>query len=335
MCFEKTVMTSREFGLINHHLVSEPVREGMQMWQAIGTMGEILLSENQSEEFCVWHIEYNILEDVTLTLQQEPPSASIGLSFSLKKNIPYLIKNLRSGVAKRNHYNLTFLPESHCELSLRKGEYESFGVEFKPEFLRKLGGDNAPLFLEFVLSVLEGRPSSITDAHHVATSQIMDIVDELVHFRYPGVMPRLYIKSKVVDLLRLSIENIHTANKDTVIKGVSSSDLKALTGVREYILTNLGNPGTLPEIAIRTGMNEFKLKTGFKKAFGKSVIAFVHEQRLLRAKALITETELPMKVIAVKAGYRNLSNFTTAFRKLFGYPPGTLKRGSSQAPPLP
>ena len=93
MCFEKTVMTSREFGLINHRVVSGPVREGMQMWQALGTMGEILLSEIQDEDFCVWHIEYNIKEDVILTLQQEPPTASVGLSFSLKKNIPYLIIN--------------------------------------------------------------------------------------------------------------------------------------------------------------------------------------------------------------------------------------------------
>jgi AraC family transcriptional activator of pyochelin receptor len=332
MCFEKTVMTSREFGLIEHQVLPATIRDGMQMWQATGAMGEILLSEIQEEDFCVWHIEYNIQENVTLTIQQDPPNSSVGLSFSLKKNIPYLIKNLRAGVAKRNHYNLTFLPESHCELSLRKGEYESFGVEFMPEYLRKLGRDNAPLFREFVLSVLEGRPSSITEAHHVANSQIMDIVNELVHFRYPGTMPSLYIKSKVVDLLRLSIENIYTAGKDITTSGISTSDLKALTSVREFILANLDNPGTLPEIAIRTGINEFKLKTGFRKAFGKSVIAFVHEERLLRAKALITETELPMKVIAIKAGYRNLSNFTTAFRKLFGYPPGTLKRGSSEAP---
>lgn len=322
-------MTSREFGLINHEIVSGPVREGTQMWQASGAMGEILLSEIQDDDFCVWHIEYNIREDVTLTIQQEPPNSSVGLSFSLKKNIPYLIKDLRAGVAKRNHYNLTFLPESHCELSLKRGEYESFGIEFKPEYLRKLGKDNAPLFREFVVRVLEGRAASITEAHHIASSQIMDIVTELVHFRYPGTMPRLYIKSKIVDLLRLSIENIYTSDNELTPFGISNTDLKALTGVREFILANLDNPGTLPEIAIRAGMNEFKLKTGFRKAFGKSVIAFVHEERLLRAKALITETDVPMKVIAAKAGYRSLSNFTTAFRKLFGYPPGTLKRGSS------
>jgi len=328
-------MTSREYGLINHEIVSGPVRDGTQMWQAIGAMGEILLSEIQSEDFCVWHIEYNIRKDVTLTLQQDPPNASVGLSFSLKRNIPYLIKNLRGGVARRNHYNLTFLPESHCELSLKKGEYELFGVEFVPEYLSKLGSDNAPLFREFVLSVLEGRASSITETHHVASSQIMDIVEELVHFRYPGVMPKLYIKSKVVDLLRLSIENIYTADKNITTQGISTSDLRALTGVRDFILANLDNPGTLTEIAIRTGMNLFKLKTGFRKAFGKSVIAFVHEERLLRAKALITESDMPMKVIAAKAGYRSLSNFTTAFRKLFGYPPGTLKRGSSDEQSAP
>ncbi|MBT1704902.1 helix-turn-helix domain-containing protein [Chryseosolibacter indicus] len=245
--------------------------------------------------------------------------------------MPYLIKGLNAGVARRNEYNVTFLPEPHCELKLKKGAYESFGIEFKPEYFRKLSKDDAPLFRNFVSAVLEGRPSSITGSHHMATPQIMDVVSELVHFRYPGKMRKLYIRSRVVDLLRLSLENIAMEKEGT--NEISVSDMRALNSVKEYLLENLDNPGSLREISLRTGINEFKLKTGFRKAFGKSVIAFVHEQRLVQAKTMITKTDLPLKVIAMKAGYRNISNFTTAFRKHFGYPPGTLKRNSAAEEP--
>src|SRR5690606_27987920 len=107
-----------------------------------------------------------------------------------------------------------------------------------------------------------------------------------------------------------------------------------VNAVKEYLLANLDNPGTLKEISVRTGVNEFKLKRGFRKVFGKSVMGFVQEARLNLAKEMITNSDSPLKAIAMRAGYRNISNFTTAFRKHFGYSPGTLKRGSSGEKPV-
>lgn len=332
MCFEKTILTSREYGLITHQLHTGFYDDGIQRWHARGHHGEILLSEIQDDDYCVWHIDFLMKSDTTLTIQQIPPRASVGLSFTLKRNMPYAIKGLGTGVARRNQYNLTFLPEPHCELKLKKGAYESFGVEFRPEYLQKLSKDDAPHFHNFVSGVLEGRPSSITDSYHTATPEIMDVVSELVHFRYPGKMRKLYIKSRVVDLLRLSLENIATEREHP--NEISALERRVLNGVKEYLLENLDNPGSLREIALHTGINEFKLKTGFRKAFGKSVIAFVHGERLSRAKVMITKTNLPLKVIAMQAGYRNITNFTTAFRKHFGYPPGTLKRDSTGEEPF-
>lgn len=332
MCFEKTLLTSREYGSMMHQLLPEFDGDGAQRWQASGPHGEILLSEIQDTDYSVWHIDLALQSDLTLTIQQVPPASSVGLAFTLKRNIPYFVNGLRSGIARRNHYNLMFVPESHCELNLKKGEYELFGVEFNPEYLRKLSNDDAPLFRDFVDELLEGRAASIVESHKMATTEIMDVVSELVYFRYPGKMRRLYIKSRVVDLLRLSVENISLEGKSG--DGISAAEIKMVNTVKEYLLTNLDNPGTLKEISIRTGVNEFKLKRGFRKVFGKSVMSFVQEARLTLAKEMITNSDSPLKAIAMRAGYRNISNFTTAFRKHFGYSPGTLKRGSSGEKPV-
>lgn len=327
MCFEKTLLTAKEFGIVGHQQITLSDNNGAQHWEAVGPHGKILMSEIQDDDYCIWHIDFLMQSDTTLTIEQVPPASSVGLSFTLKRNMPYFVKGLMEGVARRNQYNLTFLPESHCEFRLKKGEYEMFGVEFNPEYLRKLSGDDSPLLQEFINSVMERRAASITETHYMATPDIMDVVSELVNFRYPGKMRKLYIKSRVVDLLRLSIENISTEKNS--VNGVSTSDMKALNGVKGHLLQNLDNPGSLGEIAQRMGINEFKLKTGFRKLFGKSVIGFVRDERLRQARELITKTDLPIKVIATKAGYRSITNFTTAFRKRFGYPPGTLKRDSS------
>lgn len=313
---------------MTHRPLPEYHSDGAQRWRASGPHGDILLSEIQENDYSVWHIDFLLQSDVTLTMRKTSPGSSVALAFILKRNVSYAIDGFRTGVAKRNHYNLTFLPESHCELMLKKGDYELFGIEFKPEYLMMLSSDEAPLFRDFISAVAQGRATSIVQSHKMATTEIMDVVSDLAHFRQQDVMmKRLYIRSRVMELLRLAVENI--AAEASLHQEVPASEMKAMNDVREYLLANLNNPGSLSDIALHTGINEFKLKNGFRKMFGKSVIAFVLEERLIRAKAMITNTNVPIKVIATRSGYRNISNFTTAFRKHFGYPPGKLKRGNS------
>lgn len=324
MCFRKVKMFSREFGNITTLPVTTQPGNGVNLWQASGPMGTMIFTEFQDENYSIWHSEYQITTDTRITMQV-PNDSSVGLAFILKRNFGY-VHSLGAGVAKRNHYNLSYLPEAHCEYIFAKGDYATFGIQFTQEYIQRLDMDKFPLFTEFINKINEGIQARITDRHLFATSEMLTIINELLTFRYEGSLPKLFMKSKVVELLRLSLENIsqRTAASRPLI---SASELKLMESVRDCILSKLDNPGTLAEIAQRAGLNQFRLKSSFKKAFGKSVIAFVHEERLNRAKAKIVETDLSMKSIAQIAGYKNLSNFATAFRKLFGYSPGTLKRG--------
>lgn len=325
MDFDKILWRSKEFGAITFYRVQEESSHERRVWTTSGEMGEILMSEIFDENFRVWHMKFIIARHVTILMEPFPPVSFIGLSFSLKKNVAYEVKGLGPSVTRRNHYNFTWVQESNVEFRLKKGDYELFGIEFTTDYFKTLRPEGAPLFHTFVTSVLEGQPSAVMKGHHAATSQIMDIVNDLIRFPYPGTLPDLFMKSKVADLLRLSVENMATDREGA--PALSSQDIKLLHQAKEYLLANLDNPGSLSEIAMRTGINEFKLKNGFRQEFGTTVMAFVHDERLKRAKTLITETALPMKVIAIRAGYRSLPNFTTAFRKRFGYPPGSLRRG--------
>jgi AraC-like DNA-binding protein len=49
--------------------------------------------------------------------------------------------------------------------------------------------------------------------------------------------------------------------------------------------------------------------------------------RLLRALALLRDTEQPVTTIAYDAGWSDLSNFTRTFRRDVGCSPGAFRRG--------
>ncbi|NYZ14605.1 helix-turn-helix transcriptional regulator [Azospirillum sp. RWY-5-1] len=107
---------------------------------------------------------------------------------------------------------------------------------------------------------------------------------------------------------------------------VSPRDRRQLIAARERLLQDLSNPPTIAELAKETGLNQLKLKRGFKALFGHSIYALFQRERMDRARVLlrhhgVTET-------AVTLGYSNISHFSAAFSKQFGVLPREARKGA-------
>lgn len=110
----------------------------------------------------------------------------------------------------------------------------------------------------------------------------------------------------------------------------NQQDLKALQNIYDYILRHLDSPFPhLKELAHQFGINEFKLKKGFKQVFGMTVFKFYLEERLKKAHLMIQHTASSLKVIASKTAFKSFPHFSRTFKKRFGYNPSELKRFSA------
>lgn len=73
----------------------------------------------------------------------------------------------------------------------------------------------------------------------------------------------------------------------------------------------------------------FLSPTQFKKLFtshtGQSPALFITTQRMLKAKALLTNTDLPVQRVAELVGYTDVSAFSRRFSQYFGLPPRLIK----------
>ncbi len=63
----------------------------------------------------------------------------------------------------------------------------------------------------------------------------------------------------------------------------------------------------------------------FKNDCGVSIVRFLNQFRMNRAKELLTETNLPVKAIMEKVGYSNFSYFSNAFYKMFHFYPSEIR----------
>jgi AraC family transcriptional regulator len=88
---------------------------------------------------------------------------------------------------------------------------------------------------------------------------------------------------------------------------------------------NLAEDLTLAEIAREVHMSPYHFSRLFKLSTGFSPHQYIIRQRIERAKALLTNTDLPVSVVAREVGFASPSHFAQQFRRLVGVSPRSFR----------
>ncbi len=96
--------------------------------------------------------------------------------------------------------------------------------------------------------------------------------------------------------------------------------------LHEQLTTIKGKLPTMEELAVQYGCSSRTLNSEFVAVYGQSVVDFITEYRFQRAHNAVRNTTIPLKVLADHLGYTHANNFSNAFRKRFGYAPGSLRK---------
>jgi AraC-like DNA-binding protein len=93
-----------------------------------------------------------------------------------------------------------------------------------------------------------------------------------------------------------------------------------------FIEGHLGQPLLVEKIAGQAFVSPAQLNRLFRAELGQSVMQYVSEQRLQRAKSLLENTTLPVGIISDNLGLRNAVYFSRLFRKSTGMTPLEYRR---------
>ena len=105
-------------------------------------------------------------------------------------------------------------------------------------------------------------------------------------------------------------------------RGSSTTLQRALKLIDEGAL----NGGSLPQLATRLGIGERYLRKLFEQHLGVSPHAVALNQRLLFAKKLLAETQLPLTEVALAAGFGSVRRFNSAVQQQFRLTPTQMRR---------
>jgi AraC-like DNA-binding protein len=144
-----------------------------------------------------------------------------------------------------------------------------------------------------------------------------------------GQLKILFAQSKVLEYLcALSVHmgDALVASASVSQPRLNSRKRETVRALHDYLAQMEGKLPSLIELAERFGMSARWLNHEFAQEYGKTIYAFVSEVRLSEAQAALMESDLSIKALSVRLGYSHVNHFTTAFKRKFGYPPGSLRR---------
>ena len=88
----------------------------------------------------------------------------------------------------------------------------------------------------------------------------------------------------------------------------------------------LNDDGSLETLARELGLSSRQLRRAIRQEFGVSPVELAQTRRLLLAKQLLTETNLPMIEVALASGFASVRRFNALFRSHYSMTPSRIRR---------
>lgn len=287
-----------------------------------GDYGSMLFQHIQTAENNIWVSSYFM--DRTASFKSYSAEPFLELHFSWKNNVRYTIEGIGHVETMAKQFNITYLPYLESKTIFHPGNFQTFDVHITPAFLNK-AALYYPRVNEF-LNVLDKHAASrLSKINHFATGAMLLIIRQIKSCPLQGTLREFYIDNKVTELLVLVLDAIMNRPAGEEIK-LKPYDIECVYEAEKILLDNMDNPCSLVQLAHKAGTNDFKLKKVFKQVFGTTVFDYLFNARMEKSLYLLKETNMPVTEIAYTIGYQNVTAFSAAFRKKFGYPPSCIRK---------
>ena len=158
------------------------------------------------------------------------------------------------------------------------------------------------------------------------TPRIAALVERLMSPPTEGSLcERLLGESAAVEILAQSLSGIRQAEQEPTAT-LSSLEILRLRRAETFVTAAPSDQLTVEAIAREAGVSVSGLQRLFRAAYGESVVGHVRRRRLEAARERLQRGERTIQQAAMEAGYTSAANFSTAFKRQFGFSPGSKHR---------
>jgi len=206
--------------------------------------------------------------------------------------------------------NLCLTPYGQTVGAYWKKPLDNMGILLMPDFVKTVAAENR-FSSEFEFHEIYKDKDPLIE--HIGFA----LLDESASETPVG---KLFTDSLIQTLTLHLLKNYSNAAsvRENINGGLSGYKLKR---VQEFIDANLEEELSLAELAEVADLSQFHFARAFRKSTGQTPQQYLMQQRIERAKQLLSKDDLPIVEISLRTGFKNQSHFTTLFRKVTKHTP--------------
>jgi AraC-like DNA-binding protein len=195
---------------------------------------------------------------------------------------------------------------------------EMRSVTVPDDLLNTLLGESAVQELFGTLGLSALRPTVV----HPMPLHVSAPLRDAMSSQFIGPARRLYAQARVLDYLAGLLDCLSPRN----FVCTKHAAERKIVDLHQHLMTLEGQLPTLVDLAKEFGVSARRLNADFAAKYGQSICVYMNDHRLAQAHAILLFDPIPLKTLALRLGYSHVNHFSAAFKKKFGYPPGSLRR---------
>ncbi|WP_010250552.1 helix-turn-helix transcriptional regulator [Myroides injenensis] len=220
----------------------------------------------------------------------------------------------------KNQHNILYTKEIDSIYVHELDKFAFFEIKMKIDFFLQYLDEIIPASNEFQTKIIKGEFTQFVKQNHLISLDMFMIIQEMINCKRTGIYKKMFLESKVIELLLLQFEQF---SKSTNLN-LNKKDVENAYYIKEYLTKNLNEDISLIGLARLVGTNEYTLKKTFKELFNTTVFAYWHKLKMKEAKLMLQDLDMHVTEVADAIGYKNARHFATAFKKEFGISPSEL-----------
>ncbi|MVM32973.1 helix-turn-helix domain-containing protein [Spirosoma sp. HMF4905] len=227
-----------------------------------------------------------------------------------------------SGFSPQQH-NLSYRPYGDRLSRFEAGAYHYVGIQLTETFFYRFADDDSPTISRLLTSLAQKEAAALSKHNLVITPIFQTQLIGLTQPNRTQPLKRLYLETTVLDLLRQQLEQAdsHLAKSKT---SLTASDVDKVLAVKALLDCNPLDTYSLLQLARFVGLNDYKLKKGFREVVGNTVFGYLNDLRMHYAHQLLRDTDHTIGEVAIRLGYSETHHFSGAFKRKFGYLPSQI-----------
>ena len=271
-----------------------------------------------------WESQFN----KHLKLADAVSNPVLSMHFTLEGEVMTSFKNAHSFSCKKGQSNIFSAAEGvlgHINFS-KNNRFKGLGIALDETYLQKLTNNYPHLFTHLYDQYLGGKLlCQHKNFTQTSTNQNL-VITQMNNANMMGNCCDLYLESKVLELLSLQLHEVQNNKYNSKKRCRCSRDIDKIHEAKAILIANSDNPPTILELSKRVGINDHKLKNGFKEVFNQTVYGYLFDYKMNMARQLILDTDKTIFEVAIACGYGYASHFTTAFKRKYGVSPKEFRK---------